>query len=153
MMTRADKARQFRAAGLLAAQGATDAQALTMKSMYPLWRVDTAYGGEKQPKIVRRMVNGRERLCRCEEPHTSQAGWEPENYHAGWTVINEANAGTVDDPIPAERGMKFVYGLCYYDSEDKQLYRCERTGEAAGGKVKLHYMPHQLVGNYFEVVE
>ena len=45
--------------------------------------------------------------------------------------------------------MEYVYGLYYLDSEDGKLYLCQRAGEAAGGTVVLHYMPHELVGNYF----
>ena len=40
-----------------------------------------------------------------------------------------------------------------YDiSEDGKTYKCERTGEAAGGKIVLQYLPHELVGNYFTAV-
>lgn len=63
--------------------------------------------------------------------------------------IDERHDGTQDDPIPAERGMEYVYGLYYLDSEDGKLYLCQRTGEAAGGTVVLQYMPHELVGHYF----
>ena len=37
----------------------------------------------------------------------------------------------------------------YLDSEDGKTYKCERTGEAAGGKIVLQYLPHELVGQYF----
>ena len=56
---------------------------------------------------------------------------------------------TKDDPIPAERGMEYVYGLYYSDGEDRKLCLCQRTGEAAGGMVVLRYLPHELVGHYF----
>ena len=36
------------------------------------------------------------------------------------------------------------------DPEDSQLYLCTRTGEAEGGKVILQYLPHELIGQYFE---
>ena len=39
--------------------------------------------------------------------------------------------------------------LYYLDSEDRKTYKCQRTGEAAGGTVVLQYMPHELVGHYF----
>ena len=54
------------------------------------------------------------------------------------------------DPIPAVAGMEYEYGKYY--SEDGTIYICQRTGEAAGGKITLHYLPSQLVGQYFEVV-
>ena len=37
------------------------------------------------------------------------------------------------------------------DGEDGNTYLCQRTGEAAGGTIVLQYMPHELVGQYFEV--
>ena len=40
-------------------------------------------------------------------------------------------------------------GLYYLDSEDRKTYKCQRTGEAAGGTVVLQYLPHELVGHYF----
>ena len=88
-------------------------------------------------------------LYKCAQAHTSQTGWEPPNVPALWVVIDAGHAGTIDDPIPAARGMEYVYGLYYTDSEDGKLYLCKRTGEATGGTVVLQYMPHELVGHYF----
>ena len=42
-------------------------------------------------------------------------------------------------------------GKYYLDSEDGNTYLCQRTGEAAGGTIVLQYMPHELVGQYFEL--
>lgn len=151
-MTRVEKAKQFRAAASLSAQTATDKQAVTMPTMYPYWAEKTAYGSDGEPKIVRRPVGERDQLYRCNIPHTSQKGWEPESYPAGWVAINDSSAGTVDDPIPAVRGMEYTYGLYYLDEEDGKTYLCKRTGEADGGKVVLHFLPHELVGQYFEEV-
>lgn len=57
-----------------------------------------------------------------------------------------------DDVITASRGMEYVYGQKYLDPEDDQTYICKRQGEADGGKVTLYYLPHELVGQYFELV-
>lgn len=84
--------------------------------------------------------------------HTTQADWPPHSTPAMWTIINVDHTGTQDDPIPAARGMEYTYGLYYKDPEDTKLYLCERTGEAAGGKIVLQYLPHELVGNYFTAV-
>lgn len=81
--------------------------------------------------------------------HTTQADWPPHLTPALWVVIDITHAGTQDDPIPAARGMEYEYGKYYLDSEDGKTYKCERTGEAAGGKIVLQYLPHELVGNYF----
>lgn len=84
--------------------------------------------------------------------HTTQADWPPHKTPAMWTIIDLEHAGTQDDPIPAARGMEYTYGLYYKDPEDTKLYLCERIGEAAGGKIVLQYLPHELVGNYFTAV-
>lgn len=84
--------------------------------------------------------------------HTTQADWAPHLTPALWVVVDVTHAGTQDDPIPAARGMEYTYGLYYLDSEDGKTYLCERTGEAAGGKIVLQYLPHELVGNYFTAV-
>lgn len=84
--------------------------------------------------------------------HTTQADWAPHLTPALWVVVDVTHAGTQDDPIPAARGMEYTYGLYYKDPEDTKLYLCERTGEAAGGKIVLQYLPHELVGQYFTEV-
>lgn len=84
--------------------------------------------------------------------HTTQENWPPHSTPAVWTIINVDHAGTQDDPIPAARGMEYTYGLYYKDPEDAKLYLCERTGEAAGGKIVLQYLPHELLGQYFKAV-
>ena len=145
-MTRVDRAKEFRAAAVLAAQGATDAQAATMPTMYDLWAPWVSYGGEGQPSIVRRPDG---QLYRIRQDHTSQIGWEPENVPAIWAAIDKSHAGTAADPIPAARGMEYTYGLYYLDGKDGKTYLCTRTGEAEGGKIVLQYLPHELVGQYF----
>ena len=84
--------------------------------------------------------------------HTTQADWPPHLTPAMWVVVDVAHVGTQDDPIPAARGMEYEYGKYYLDSEDGKTYKCERTGEQAGGKITLQYLPHELVGNYFKAV-
>lgn len=84
--------------------------------------------------------------------HTTQENWPPHKTSALWTIIDIEHAGTQDDPIPAARGMEYTYGLYYKDPEDTKLYLCERVGEAAGGKIVLQYLPHELVGQYFTAV-
>lgn len=61
-------------------------------------------------------------------------------------------AGTQDDPIPAAAGMEYEYGKYYRDPTDSKVYLCERTGEAAGGKITLDALPHELVGQYFTLI-
>lgn len=125
------------------AQALPDAQTLTVPELYPAWEAGAAYS---EQYIVSR-PNGH--LYRCQSPHTSQEGWEPENTPALWVVIAAGQAGTAEEPIPAARGMEYTYGLYYLDPEDGKTYLCQRTGEAEGGTVVLQYLPHELVGQYF----
>lgn len=81
--------------------------------------------------------------------HTTQENWPPHSTPAVWTIIDAEHSGTQDDPIPAARGMEYEYGKYYLDGEDGKVYLCERTGEVAGGKIVLQYLPHELVGQYF----
>ena len=94
-------------------------------------------------------------LYKCLQAHTSQDDWTPDATPALWAVVNVSNAGTIDDPIPAERGMEYEYGKYYLDPDPEYggIYLCEREGEAEGGTVVLHFLPHELVGNYFTLVE
>lgn len=82
---------------------------------------------------------------------TKHPDWTPDTVPALWTSVSKpGETGTEDNPITAARGMEYQYGLYYLDPEDSQLYLCTRTGEAEGGKVILQYLPHELIGQYFE---
>lgn len=115
--------------------------------VFDLWAAGAAYavGQLRRDPLT-------DRLYRCAQAHTSQEGWNPSLTPALWTVVDVTHAGTLDDPIPAARGMEYEYGKHYLDPEDSLIYRCARTGEASGGKVTLQYLPHELVGQYFMAV-
>lgn len=126
----------------------TDQQAAEAPMLYPKWSADSV-----EYKVDDRVYYTKtERLYKVITAHTSQESWTPDVTPALFTVIDVTHSGTQDDPIPAARGMEYEYGKYYSDSEDGKLYLCERIGTAAGGKVTLHYMPHELVGQYFTEV-
>lgn len=125
-----------------AAVSLSDGEAATVPELITAWAYPVAYA-----EGDRRSYGGK--VYKCRQAHTSQERWKPSATPALWVVIDVAHAGTQDDPIPAARGMEYTYGLYYKDPEDTKLYKCERTGEAAGGKIVLQYLPHELVGNYF----
>lgn len=85
--------------------------------------------------------------------HTTQESWTPDKTPALWAVVDVSHAGTLEDPIPAAKGMDYIYGKYYRDPEDGKLYLCKRTGEEDGGVINLQYLPHELIGQYFEVIE
>ena len=120
----------------------SDGEAASVPELITAWAYPVAYA-----EGDRRSYGGK--VYKCRQAHTSQTDWNPAATPALWVVVDVTHAGTQDDPIPAARGMEYTYGLYYLDSEDGKTYKCERTGEAAGGKIVLQYLPHELVGNYF----
>ena len=141
-----EQAKAIRESMDAAASVLTDEQAAKAPRIYPTWAAGlTVKAGD------RLYYPGTDRLYKVRDGkgHTTQSDWTPDAVPALYTVIDVAHAGTRDDPIPAARGMEYVYGMYYTDSEDGKLYLCQRTGEAAGGTVVLQYLPHELVGNYF----
>ncbi|MCQ5028716.1 hypothetical protein NE547_04095 [Flavonifractor sp. DFI.6.63] len=85
---------------------------------------------------------------------TGNEDWAPPTVPALWAAVSKpGETGTIDNPITAAKGMEYTYGLYYLDPEDSKIYLCTRTGEAEGGKVILQYLPHELIGQYFEEAE
>ena len=125
-----------------AAVSLSDGEAASVPELITAWAYPVAFA-----EGDRRSYGGK--VYKCRQAHTSQADWTPDKTPALWAVIDAEHAGTQADPIPASRGMEYEYGKYYLDSEDGKTYKCERTGEAAGGKIVLQYLPHELVGNYF----
>ena len=128
-----------------AAVSLSDGEAATVPELITAWAYPVAYADGD-----RRSYGGK--VYKCRQGHTSQADWTPDKTPNLWAVIDAEHAGTQADPIPAARGMEYEYGKYYLDSEDGKTYKCERIGEAAGGKIVLQYLPHELVGNYFTAV-
>nr|DAU30283.1 MAG TPA: ChiA1-BD-binding domain protein [Bacteriophage sp.] len=141
----AERAAELRPMIEMAAMSLSDGEAATAVELFPKWAYPVSY-------IVGNRVSDSGKLYKCRKAHTSQERWNPAATPDLWVVIDVTHAGTQDDPIPASRGMEYEYGKYYLDSEDGKTYLCERTGEAAGGKIVLQYLPHELVGNYFKAV-
>lgn len=138
------QAQSIRASMDAAAIVLTDEQAVKAPRIYPTWAAGLSV------KVGDRLYYpGTDKLYKVVQAHTTQADWTPDAVPAMWAVIDKTHAGTLDDPIPAARGMEYEYGKYYLDGEDGKTYLCHRTGEAAGGTVVLQYMPHELVGHYF----
>ena len=125
-----------------AATSLPDGEAAAAVELFPAWAYPVGY-------VVGNRVSDGGKLYKCRQAHTSQEGRKPSATPALWVAVDVTHAGTQDDPIPASRGMEYEYGKYYLDSEDGKTYKCERTGEAAGGKIVLQYLPHELVGQYF----
>ena len=123
----------------------TDQQIVSCKALLPAWAAEA----EVQEGSC---VQYEDKVYRCRQGHTTQIGWEPDKAPAMWAVIDVAHAGTADDPIPAVVGMDYTVGSHYLDPEDSKIYQCIRPGMSAGEVINLQYLPHELVGQYFEEV-
>jgi hypothetical protein len=120
-----------------------DADAAKNPMLFLPWEADTKYAGGD-----RRRHDGK--VYKCLQAHTSQADWEPPAVPALWVVVDTSSPGTIDDPIPASKGMEYEYGKYYLDPEDSKTYLCKRLNET--GTIVLQYLPHELIGHYFEEV-
>lgn len=120
-----------------------DETALTGKELYPVW-------SENISVSVNDRYQYSDKLYKCVQAHTTQADWTPDKTPALWTVIDVTHAGTIEDPIPASRGMEYVKGLYYIEND--VIYLMNRQGMQDGESVVLQYMPSELVGQYFEIV-
>lgn len=146
-MTRLEKAIQLRKALQMFAETLADDKAATVSSVFPEWKP-----GEAVTPGDRRFYEPTGLLYKVRDGqgHTTQASWTPDQTPALWSVVDVDHAGTLDDPIPAAKGMDYIYGKYYRDPEDGKIYLCKRTGEEDGGVINLQYLPHELVGQYFE---
>ena len=133
------------------AQSLDDAQALTVKAIYPAW----------DPNGVQYAVDYKvlheDILYKCISGHTSQADWAPGVAPSLWTAIESGeHAGTLEDPIPVPEtvqtaGMEYEKGKYY--SENGTVYLMNRAGMSEGEMITLYFAPSALIGQYFEVVE
>ena len=136
-----DLARKLRPYIEKSAQSLADAEALQAAELYPEWAPGMAYAIDFK---LRR--NGK--LYRVLQGHTAMVGWEPETITAAalYTEINEAHAGTLEDPIPYDGNMALESGKYY--TQDGVVYRC------IWDTINPVYHPlADLVGLYVEKVE
>lgn len=143
----------YEKATMFAAFAFTDQQAVQVPALYPLWSdlpdgtiLTTQEEAVKGTEITR--VRGDDgKLYKVIKTHQKQADWAPGQATASlFTVIDVEHTGTLEDPIPAAVNMEYVKDKYYI--EDGQIYLCIRDSETP-----LQYLPSQLVGQYFEIVE
>lgn len=149
-----DEARRLRPLIEKATQSLSDAEALEAVTLYPKWEKLVELGSVEADEGFKFRGPDKE-LYKCRNPNpTFQKDWVPGiNASALYVrVAEDTEDGTKDNPIPADRGMEYIYGKYYLDPEDGLTYVCQRTEEAEGGTVVLAYLPHELVGQYFEEV-
>ena len=133
-----------------AAQALDDADVLQMPSILPKWEdlVAVAYTVEEKQVPFKFQYNGVPYKC-IKAGQNFQAQWVPglDTASIFTRIAQESEAGTIDNPITAARGMEYEYGKYYLDPEDGKTYLCQRQGES--GTVTLYYLPHELILQYF----
>lgn len=138
------------------AQALSDAQALKAKALYDTFDdlVKVEYTAEKQGFKFR---DGDDLWKTAKDSVKFEAQYRPgEGTESLYTHIDETHDGTLEDPIPAKANMEYEYGKYY--SDGGAIYICERGGvenpeELYGQKIVLQYLPSELIGQYFSVVE
>lgn len=135
-------AQKIRAAMDVAGEELSDQKALECKSLY--WQWEELIGTEAKPG--RRFLYGTDlfKVRADAGTHVFSRDWPPgPNTASLYEAINEAHAGTAEDPIPWVQPMALTMGLYY--SEDGKIYYCTRdSGQPLAFKLS------ELVGLYVE---
>ena len=125
------------------AQSLEDAQALTVKAIYPTWEsiigqtVKLGYKFQHADKLYKTL----------QDNLLIQEQWIPgEGTESLYTVIDETHAGTQDDPIPYDGNMALENGKYYI--QDETVYKCTRDTE-----IPVYNALADLIGIYVEVAE
>lgn len=155
MSKRHDAALKIKPIYAKGAQSIDDNEALVVKGIYYTWKdlLDEEHEFHTVKKGFK-FSNGDD-LFKTEQPeYTFVEQYVPgaEGTESLFTKIDESHAGTIDDPIPAQRNMEYTYFLYYLDPEDGLTYLCQFGESDTQGTVKLVYLPHE-VPTYFKVVE
>lgn len=128
------QARKYREIIEAGAQGLTDAEALTVKTLYPAWTTGQSY-------VAGYKITYNGKLYKVLQAHTSQSAGTESLY----ARIDEEHDGTKYDPIPYEGNMELYAGKYY--TQGGALYHCTRdTGNP------VYHALSELVGLYVEVV-
>lgn len=126
------------------AQSLDDAQALTVKAIYPQWSEVIGQTVKQGFKFLYRDV-----LYKVIQPDglSIQEQYIPgEGTESLYAVINETNAGTQEDPIPYAGNMALENGKYY--SQDGAIYLCNRDTE-----IPVYQDLKDLVGLYVTAVK
>ena len=123
------------------AQSLEDAQALTVKAIYPTWEsiigqtVKLGYKFQHADKLYKTIQDN----LLIQEQYIPGEGTE-----SLYTVIDETHAGTQEDPIPYDGNMALENGKYYI--QDETVYKCTRDTE-----IPVYNALADLIGIYVEV--
>lgn len=125
------------------AQSLDDAQALTVKAIYPQWSEIVG----QTVALGYKFLYGDVLYKTLQDSLLIQEQYIPgEGTESLYAVINETNAGTQEDPIPYSGNMALENGKYY--SQDGVIYLCNRDTE-----IPVYQDLKDLVGLYVTAVE
>ena len=125
------------------AQSLDDAQALTVKAIYPQWLEIIG----QTVKLGHKFQHNDVLYKTIQDNLLIQEQYIPgEGTESLYAVINETNAGTQEDPIPYNGNMALENGQYY--SQEGVIYLCNRDTE-----IPVHQALKDLVNLYVTVVE
>ena len=140
-----EEAMAMRPAVEKAVQFLPDADALTVKTLYPHWEELVKLGTVESETGYKFYYDGNLYKCRNANPQFQET-WIPGiDTAALYERIDETHAGTIDDPIPYEGNMELISGTYY--TQDGVVYRCYR-----GTGIPVYNPLKDLVNIYVEVV-
>lgn len=123
----------------------TEEQALLVKSLYPTW--EDLVNQNKTVESGYRFIYNNKLYKTLQSTYTFMSHWVPgSRTESLFTVINETNAGTLEDPIPYEGNMELFNGKYYI--QNGVIYKCTRDSGQP-----LHHALSDLIGLYVEKVE
>ena len=114
MISRA-RAYQLRALIERASASLDDGDALDGIELFPTWMSETSY-----TRGIRVRFNGT--LYRCEQAHTSQAGWEPPNVPALWTEVAKPGEIPVWKQPTGAQDAYMTGDKVHYPTKDDPVY-------------------------------
>ena len=121
-----------------------DEQALLVKSLYPTW--EDLVNQNKTVESGYRFIYNNKLYKTLQSTYTFMSHWVPgSGTESLFTVINETNAGTLEDPIPYEGNMELFNGKYYI--QNGIIYKCTRDSGQP-----LYHALSDLVGLYVEKV-
>ena len=114
-MISVQKAYALRAMIEKAAVSLDDGDALEAVELFPAWKVDTVYALDDR-------IRYEDKLYKCVQAHTSQAGWEPPNVPALWTEVAKPGEIPVWKQPTGAQDAYMIGDKVHYPDKDGPVY-------------------------------